>query len=743
MDSLLDIGGAVKNAIALGNYQQDVRRNDLTQQNLALRQQQQLTDQQNANTQYMNSIHSFLKDDRAKFDPQMENALMNRWAALAGAPPVDFNRVRAGREAKKKLMQSAAMGDQAGVVDAYGEIAMGLDVKDIPEFLKSVEGIPEIHERVRAMVEAGEMKTAEFQKIKDNNAMIDYARPLYTATSSAFRDQLRMMDSPDAKKLQSLYATMKKSGGDVSGLLSSRQTPGINKQNVAPLLDGGLANMALKADAEVQRLHGQIQDDAKLLDDHAHGIPLPDGLTPSILKARIDTDSALKGAYQTMQEWYEEPLDKAKYTGAQEALKAIEQRRLDVEALDKSNSVNAANVQQQTLKFNQEKEQFKRNQDAALADAQVEYAALPAKQQTPQSAARIAKAIRESTGMAVTPEDIAKGAKNPNAPQSTTSVDVRLAGKLSDKAAGRIDKGANTAEAAVTKVHTINRMYDAISSGNVNVGPGANVQQFLGQIGSKIGSQGKNAEERLANTRIVIQGLADLVLQNREKLEGQGQVSNYESQLAERAAIPGEIDKFSIPELKALMAVADRAARMDYDNFQQKLSLLRNDKDEAIRKEAQFFEPPTMPKSRFGGTQENKTLKSSGKPAYGNRPDGTPKGLGYFGEISSPVTPGEISTELTIGVNIGGKETDIPLLTPNLSRSEIEAVMRGRESEAIIKKAAEHAKARMRQGKSPYAEDGEVRALPDWKPKEFDSFYNSLRKGDVYVGPDGKRRTKK
>jgi hypothetical protein len=98
--------------------------------------------------------------------------------------------------------------------------------------------------------------------------------------------------------------------------------------------------------------------------------------------------------------------------------------------------------------------------------------------------------------------------------------------------------------------------------------------------------------------------------------------------------------------------------------------------------------------------------------AYGKRPDGSPKGAGYFGELAHPDNPSRVSTELTIGVEVGGKAMDIPLLVPTLTQQEIRAVLAGKESDAIVRKAVDHALSRMKQGKTPYAEPGEYYTLP-------------------------------
>ncbi len=88
---------------------------------------------------------------------------------------------------------------------------------------------------------------------------------------------------------------------------------------------------------------------------------------------------------------------------------------------------------------------------------------------------------------------------------------------------------------------------------------------------------------------------------------------------------------------------------------------------------------------------------------YGKRQDGTSKGRGFLGELKRP--DGGVSTEITVGVNIDGKETEIPTLVPTLTTPEINSLLRGnRPSDAIVQKAVEHAKLRMSQGKSVFAD---------------------------------------
>lgn len=96
---------------------------------------------------------------------------------------------------------------------------------------------------------------------------------------------------------------------------------------------------------------------------------------------------------------------------------------------------------------------------------------------------------------------------------------------------------------------------------------------------------------------------------------------------------------------------------------------------------------------------------------YGNRVDGTPKGSGFFGELKRP--DGKISTELSVGINFGKGEMEIPLLVPGLTKSEVNHLLSGKEpTGAILDKAVGHARSRLENGLSPFAGQDEQNALP-------------------------------
>ena len=133
--------------------------------------------------------------------------------------------------------------------------------------------------------------------------------------------------------------------------------------------------------------------------------------------------------------------------------------------------------------------------------------------------------------------------------------------------------------------------------------------------------------------------------------------------------------------------------------------------------------PPSIDLSGFPkeSIPSHKPVKPNlGAPAaepskdFGLRPDGTPKGSGFLGVLPRP--DGEVSTEISVGVNINGQEVEIPSLVPTLDQAERDYLLNTPLSpemwktpigQQIMAKAVEHAKGRMAEGKSPFAQEGE------------------------------------
>ena len=106
-----------------------------------------------------------------------------------------------------------------------------------------------------------------------------------------------------------------------------------------------------------------------------------------------------------------------------------------------------------------------------------------------------------------------------------------------------------------------------------------------------------------------------------------------------------------------------------------------------------------------------KDFATEKEQGYGYRNDGTLKGKGFLGELKMKDGSGDVATEMSIGVNINGKEIEIPTITPNLTQDEIDYLLKGNnvldkseKSERIIEKSIAFAKDRIKKGLSPFYE---------------------------------------
>jgi hypothetical protein len=90
----------------------------------------------------------------------------------------------------------------------------------------------------------------------------------------------------------------------------------------------------------------------------------------------------------------------------------------------------------------------------------------------------------------------------------------------------------------------------------------------------------------------------------------------------------------------------------------------------------------------------------------------TPKGLGFFGPLQRP--DGGVMTEFSVGVNINGREMEVPTFVPTLTAEEVTTLLTLPDGQpippSIIKKAHQHAVQRVAQGLDPFAQPGEQTA---------------------------------
>jgi hypothetical protein len=136
------------------------------------------------------------------------------------------------------------------------------------------------------------------------------------------------------------------------------------------------------------------------------------------------------------------------------------------------------------------------------------------------------------------------------------------------------------ASGAVQQADAANRILNAVNSNQIFTGAGANQKLQIAQIGQMLGATGNTADEKIANTRSAIQGLAQLTLQGRQQMKGQGAVTESEGALAQRA-ISGDVN-FTAGEIRQLAEAAKRSGKFQYDQHQSMVSALAKDQPNAV-----------------------------------------------------------------------------------------------------------------------------------------------------------------
>jgi hypothetical protein len=137
-----------------------------------------------------------------------------------------------------------------------------------------------------------------------------------------------------------------------------------------------------------------------------------------------------------------------------------------------------------------------------------------------------------------------------------------------------------SAGSAVQQADAANRILTAVNTDKIFTGAGANQKLQIAQIGQMLGATGNTADEKIANTRQAIQGLAQLTLQGRQQMKGQGAVTESEGALAQRA-ISGDVN-FTAGEIRQLAEAAKRAGKFQYDQHQSMVSALAKDQPNAV-----------------------------------------------------------------------------------------------------------------------------------------------------------------
>ena len=144
-----------------------------------------------------------------------------------------------------------------------------------------------------------------------------------------------------------------------------------------------------------------------------------------------------------------------------------------------------------------------------------------------------------------------------------TNVEVKMPGNQQflagvggdvSKTLNELTMGARSANEALMN---IDRMLPALDK--AIVGPGADYRTTMLRIGQQLGVAGADANEQLANTRVVVQGLAQRELDEASQMRGQGSLTGPEREILRRAAAGDQT--LSAAEIKQALSTAQKVAK--------------------------------------------------------------------------------------------------------------------------------------------------------------------------------------
>lgn len=179
-----------------------------------------------------------------------------------------------------------------------------------------------------------------------------------------------------------------------------------------------------------------------------------------------------------------------------------------------------------------------------------------------------------------------------SAPNVQVKTDVKTGESLAGQVGPMMKDSTTIAEGAVKQVDAAQRIVKAVDDGKLFAGPLAEKRVTVAQIGQVLGIGGKDDAEKIANTRQAVRALAELTLQGRQQMKGQGAITESEGKLAEKA-MSGSIEELTAPEIRQLARASERAARFNHTEHMRKLKVMQGNPE--LQQIAPFYQGPAMP----------------------------------------------------------------------------------------------------------------------------------------------------
>lgn len=160
----------------------------------------------------------------------------------------------------------------------------------------------------------------------------------------------------------------------------------------------------------------------------------------------------------------------------------------------------------------------------------------------------------------------------------SVKTEVKMGESIANQVGPILKESLSAAQGAQGQIDAAERVVKAVNTNNLYTGPMATKRLGIAQLGSVLGIGGANDAEKIANTRQAVRGLAELTLQGRKTMQGQGQITDKESALAEKA-ISGDIDSMTPQELVIIANASKRAAQHTVQNHQRLVAKTRADQN--------------------------------------------------------------------------------------------------------------------------------------------------------------------
>jgi hypothetical protein len=180
-----------------------------------------------------------------------------------------------------------------------------------------------------------------------------------------------------------------------------------------------------------------------------------------------------------------------------------------------------------------------------------------------------------------------------------SNTSIRVDNKMGESIAGQVGPILKdsyvAANGAAQLVDAAERIVAAVDSNKLIAGPWASQRLGVRQVAELLGIGGKDNAEVIANTRNAIRGLAEMTLEGRKTMRGEGAITESEGALAEKAR-SGRIEDLTPAEIRIIANASARAGRFTYAQHEEMRNRVANNPGTAGL--APFYKPLPLPQQR-------------------------------------------------------------------------------------------------------------------------------------------------